>query len=126
MTESDDRPVSASAIEPPDNLTPDALDLFADVTEEHGDRLTASQFHSLIAACRLISLADRAEEAIGDAWTIPGYRGATIANPLIGEARMARASAVQALKSAGLDARGGMSASRAGAALVAARYGRGR
>ncbi|MGW4154108.1 hypothetical protein ACWEDF_13255 [Micromonospora chersina] len=124
MTESDHDPAPAAEVAPPDNLSADALDLFADVTEEHGDRLTASQFHSLIQACRLVSLADRAEEAIGDQWVIAGYRGQMIANPLISDARMARASAVQALKAAGLDARGGMSASRAGAALVAARYGR--
>ncbi|MER7440463.1 hypothetical protein [Micromonospora avicenniae] len=120
MTESDPRP-EPSETHPPDNLTPDALDLFADVSEEHGDRLTASQFHSLVQACRLVSIADRAEEAIGDAWVIPGYRGQMIANPLIGEARMARASAVQALKAAGLDSRAG-SASAAGAALAGRRW----
>lgn len=124
MTESDGSPVAPGAIEPPDNLTPEALDLFTDFVEEQGDKLTASQFASLVQACRLISLADRAEEAIGGQWVIAGYRGQQIANPLISDARMARASAVQALKAAGLDSRGGLSASRAGAALVGARYGR--
>jgi hypothetical protein len=118
MTESNE-------IQPPDGLTADALDLFEDVVAEQGDKLTASQFASLIQACRLITIADRAEAAIGDQWVIAGYRGQQIANPLISDARMARASAVQALKSAGIDSRAG-SASAAGAALVRHRYGRGR
>ncbi|MFF4938787.1 hypothetical protein [Micromonospora sp. NPDC000729] len=121
MTEGNDNSTLPGEISPPDNLSPDALDLFEDVTAEQGDRLTASQFASLVQACRLVTLADRAEAEIGDAWTIPGYRGVTVANPLIGEARMARASAVQALKAAGLDSRAG-SASAAGAALVGHRW----
>jgi hypothetical protein len=118
VTQSDQIPAPA-------NLSPDAVDLFEDVTSEQGDKLTASQFASLIQACRLITIADRAEAAIGDQWVIAGYRGQQIANPLISDARMARASAVQALKSAGIDSRGG-SASAAGAALVRHRYGRAR
>ncbi|MGW0504140.1 hypothetical protein [Micromonospora sp. NPDC003241] len=121
MTDRDIPPAEADAIEPPAGLSADALDLFEDVTDEQGDRLTASQFASLVQACRLVTLADRAEAEIGDRWIIDGYRGQPIANPLISDARMARASAVQALKSAGFDRRAG-SASAAGAALVGHRW----
>jgi hypothetical protein len=100
-------------ITPPDGLTSDALDLFEDVTAERGDTMSPEQFAALIQACRLVSLADRAEEHIGDAWVIAGYRGQMIANPLIGEARMARAAAVTALKAAGLAPSGAASASAA-------------
>ncbi|MEW2383702.1 hypothetical protein AB0873_16680 [Micromonospora sp. NPDC047707] len=121
MAENLEEPARVDSIEPPAGLSADALDLFEDVTDEQGDRLTASQFASLVQACRLITLADRAEEQIGDRWIIDGYRGQPIANPLISDARMVRASAVQALKSAGLDSRAG-SASAAGAALVGHRW----
>ncbi|MEW2477795.1 hypothetical protein AB0875_28885 [Micromonospora gifhornensis] len=121
MTESSPDTDQPAAIEPPSGLSADALDLFEDVTGEQGNRLTASQFASLVQACRLITLADRAEEQIGERWVIPGYRGQMIANPLISDARMARASAVQALKAAGLDSRPG-SASAAGAALAGRRW----
>ncbi|SNR57803.1 hypothetical protein SAMN06264365_103413 [Actinoplanes regularis] len=111
----------SAPIEPPGNLTPDALDVFEDVVSERGDKMTPEAFAALVQACRLISLADRAEDAIGDAWIIQGYRGQPVANPLLGEARMARASAVQALKVVGI-VPGSTSASRAGAALAGARW----
>ncbi|GAA2700058.1 hypothetical protein ACFY2R_17090 [Micromonospora olivasterospora] len=113
------------SVEPPDGLSADALDLFNDVVEEQGDRLTASQFASLVQACRLVTLADRADVEIGDRWIIDGYRGQPVANPLVSEARMARAAAVQALKAARLDV-STASASAAGTALVGHRYRRGR
>ncbi|MFY1687468.1 hypothetical protein [Plantactinospora sp. WMMB782] len=108
-------------IETPEGLSDDARDLYSDVVEERGETMTPEQFGALVQCVRLITLADRAEAAIGDAWIIPGYRGRPIANPLIADARMARAAAVVALKAAGYSARGGV-ASRAGAALAGARW----
>lgn len=106
----------------PEGFSDDARDLFLDVTEASPE-LAPQRFHSLVQACRLVSLADRCETAIGDDWTVPGYKGQPQANALIGEARLARAAAVVALKAAGL-APAPSSASAAGAALVARRWAR--
>lgn len=114
----------APTIAPPDDLSADALDVFTDCVDEWGERMSPSQFAMLVQACRLITLADKAEAQVGDAWLLPGARGHMITNPLVDTARQARAAAVHALKSANLGAQNG-SASRAGAALAGARWGRG-
>ncbi|MBI1376084.1 MAG: hypothetical protein GC157_01155 [Frankiales bacterium] len=104
----------------PEGLSDDARDLFLDVLEADPE-LDAHRFHALVQACRLISLADTCEASIGESVTVPGYRGQPVANPLIGEARLARAAAVVALKAAGLTPTAS-SASAAGAALVRKRW----
>ncbi|WP_446216549.1 hypothetical protein [Micromonospora sp. IBHARD004] len=90
--------------------------------EENGATITAVGFGALVQAVKLVSLADRAEAAIGDAWLVPGYRGQLVANPLVGDARMARAEAVRALRSVGLHLAEPSAASNAGRALVGQRW----
>lgn len=101
-------------IEPPEGLSADALDLFKDVTEARGLDMTPEQFGALIQACRLVTLADRAEAALGESFVVDGYRGQPVANGLLTEIRLSRASAVAALKAAGLAPASGSSASDAG------------
>ncbi|MET7966723.1 hypothetical protein [Micromonospora sp. NPDC005305] len=115
-------PPESPSVTPPGGLTSDALDLWHDVLEENGNTITAVGFGALVQAVKLVSLADRAEEAIGDQWIVPGYRGQLVANPLVGEARMARSAAVTALRSVGLHLAEPSAASNAGRALVGQRW----
>jgi hypothetical protein len=108
-------------IDPPEGLSADAVDLFEDVVAEHGQDLGPERFGALIQACRLVSLADRAEAAIGHDLLTPGYKGQPVANPLLSEVRLARVGAVQALKSAGLTPNASP-ASAAGASLASKRW----
>ena len=108
-------------VQPPDGLTPDALDLFEDVVQERGADLTPERFAALVQACRLVSLADRAEAALGEAFLVDGYKGQPVANGLLSEVRLARSAAVAALKIAGL-APAVSAASAAGAALAHKRH----
>ena len=105
----------------PDGLSDDARDLFLDVVEAHGDALTPERFHALTQACRLVTLADRAEAAIGDAFMVDGYKGQPVPNGLLSEVRLSRAAAVAALKAAGLSAPAG-SSSAAASALASKRW----
>src|SRR5690606_24934868 len=85
-------------IDVPDGLSADAEDMFRDVLEQHPE-MAAHQFHSLIQAARLVSLADEMESQVQGAYLVPGYKGQPVANGLLTETRLARASAVTALKS---------------------------
>lgn len=102
----------------PDGLSPDAVDLIADVVESR--ELDAVEFQSLLQAARLVSLADRCEAEVTDVVSV-GSQGQPVAHPLIGEARSCRVAALAALRALGL-APGQSSASAAGAALVAQRW----
>jgi len=104
----------------PPGLSDEARDLFLDVTEADPD-LAADRFHALVQACRLVTLADRAEAALGDEFTVAGYKGQPTPNGLLTEIRLSRSAAVAALKSAGLVA-ATSSASAAGSALAAKRW----
>jgi hypothetical protein len=118
-------PDAAEEIAPPAGLSAEAQDLFSDVCEEYSDKLTPTQYAALIQACRLITLADAAHAAIGDNWLVPGYRNqGMVINPCATEERLARAAAVQALKSAGLDIHENRAntATNAGRALVRHRW----
>jgi hypothetical protein len=106
--------------EVPDDLSDEARDLFLDVTEADPD-LSADRFHALVQACRLVTLADRMEAALGADFVVVGYKGQPVPNGLVTEIRLARAAAVAALKAAGLQPPAS-SKSAAGAALVAHRW----
>lgn len=116
--------MNAPSVEPPAGLSPDALDLFEDVTAAHGTDLAAERFGALIQACRMVTLADRAEASLGDDFTVPGYKGQPTPNGLLSEIRLGRAAAVTALKAFGLTPQ--TSASAAGAALAFRRHHKGR
>ena len=111
-------------IDVPDGLSADAEDMFRDVLEQHPE-MAAHQFHSLIQAARLVSLADEMESQVQGAYLVPGYKGQPVANGLLTETRLARAAAVTALKSAGLGVPGKRGSSQeAGRALARARWDR--
>ena len=105
----------------PEGLSSDGRDLFLDVTESHDGDLSAERFHALVQACRLVTLADQMTEALGGTMLVDGYKGQPVPNGLLTEIRLARAAAVAALKTAGLQAPAS-SASAAGAALVRKRW----
>ena len=105
----------------PPNLSDEARDLFLDVTEADPD-LDADRFHALVQACRLITLADRAEAALGEDFMVEGYKGQPVPNGLLTEIRLSRAAAVAALRTAGLSAPTSAS-SAAGSALARKRWG---
>ncbi|QDF14175.1 terminase small subunit [Microbacterium phage GardenState] len=81
------------------------------------DKLSA-----VYTACDLISEADKMQSVIdADGYTVEGSMGQKVAHPLVAEVRQYRRASLDALKLAGIDARGS-SASAAGAALVAKRW----
>lgn len=102
----------------PQGLSPEALDLFLDLTEGEED-LTAAQWQSALQAARLITTADRLEEAVGADLIVIGSAGQPVAHPALAEARQARATALSAL---GRIRQAHAPASAAGAALVAKRW----
>lgn len=118
MTDSDTHAIP----DPPADLTPDALDLWEDVLTHHGATITTIGFGALVQAIKLVSLADRAEAAIGDQWLVTGYRGAPVANPLADTARQARTAAVTALKAVGVNLGDDPASTNAGRALAGARW----
>ncbi|WP_435586583.1 hypothetical protein [Micromonospora aurantiaca (nom. illeg.)] len=118
MTDSDARTIP----DPPADLTPDALDLWEDILTNHGETITTIGFGALVQAVKLVTLADRAEEAIGDQWLVTGYRGAPVANPLADTARQARTAAIAAMKAVGVNLGDDPPSTNAGRALAGARW----
>ncbi len=111
-------------IQPPEGLSADALDLFHDVIDTHGGSISPTSFHSLVQACRLITLADRLEASLGrddSQFIVKGYNGQPVVSGVITECRLARAAAVVALKTAGLSTEK-KSSSNAGRALAQQRW----
>jgi hypothetical protein len=105
----------------PSGLSPDAEDLFRDVSRERAESMTPERHAALLQACRLVAMADRAEGAMGSDLIVTGYKGQPVPNGLLSEVRLARSAAVDALKAAGLGPVQS-SASAAGSALARKRH----
>lgn len=114
----------STEIDVPEGLSPDAADLYEDVMAEAD--LSPIQHAQLIQACRLITLADRAEEAIGEELIVDGYRGRPVENPLIAAAVRARSAAAAVLSRAGLNLRAPAGSTTAAAAALASKRWQGR
>ena len=106
----------------PPEWSDSAKETHAAVLEDHPD-LDVAAIASLHHACALESAADALDAQVTtDGRMIPGSSGQMVLHPAISESRLQRAAAVAALKALGI-ARGQSSASAAGAALVAQRWG---
>ncbi|QCU77258.1 hypothetical protein E7744_02765 [Citricoccus sp. SGAir0253] len=107
----------------PESWSQSARDLYVNVDAENPAMSSAAE-GALWEACTLISSADAMSAEVDRVGLMTtGYKGQPVANPLIAEARQARAAAIAALKSfgVGLNQSG---ASRAGAALASKRWSR--
>ena len=93
---------------------------------ETRDDFDPASLASLFEACEMLATADTMQLRVdADGLLIPGSQGQLVAHPLIDKVLRARAQHLAALK--GLvppAAKSGSAASRAGTALVNARYGR--
>ena len=94
---------------------------YVEITAENPN-LDAALLASLYEACELLATADAMQARVNaDGMMVSGSTGQPVAHPLISEARHARVQALAALKALGL-AQSASPASRAGSALVSARY----
>lgn len=113
--------MSTTAFRARTSWTAAAKRTFREVTEAH-PALEKSTLSALYGACDLISEADEMQKVIdADGRTVSGSMGQKVAHPLIAEVRQYRKAALDTIKALGLA--GNASASAAGAALVAKRYG---